>query len=209
MKTALALILLVIIGMAMAGCSEYKSPIITPTPIIVVPENKTLCCPPVIVEKSILSKDIVRTVVNESTMDKFNLPGNGTYRFEVRTYQADTELTVSIEWQELISTDKFGTKTYGGFGVWNGYCEYHSVIGGFNITCYPDTLVQGAFSTYDIGAVDRWHDLNTTITLPRITDKDYYYTYVVEPRDFINLHLVITTTKANQGRITIDVFKED
>ena len=165
-------------------------------------------CPPQ--EIPILSKDLIRTVTNESVTDRFPLPGNGTYRILVKTYQPETEVTVAVEYQELISIDKFGTKTYGGFETPGGQCiDYSRAYSG--ATCFP-SRIPGAVSIYSIGNVDRWDDLNRVFNFPSRAllggPREYEDEFpVIVPTDIINPRLDIITTRAHQGRITVELWR--
>jgi len=144
--------------------------------------NRTSTCPiPTPAKIPILSRDLIRTATNESVTDRFDLPGNGTYHIIVKTYQPETDVVVQVEYQEFQSQDKFGNKAY-----------------------YPN-------NSQSLGESDRFSDFETTRFLP--PPGKYCAEYgknipsACTSADTRNLTLVLVTTKAHQGRITVELWK--
>ena len=233
----LPMILLMILCMALAGCTQPKEPACTEIisgggPCVTscseygpgwtenvsrpgfceheIPTKAPISIP---TEIQILSRNLIRTTVCNSSLcsnitrmasgelvsstcpetcqpitDRFDLPGNGTYHIIVKTYQPETDVVVQVEYQEFQSQDKFGNKAY-----------------------YPN-------NSQSLGESDRFSDFETTRFLPPpgkyCAEKEYsYHKYgknipsACTSADTRNLTLVLVTTKAHQGRITVELWK--
>ena len=130
-------------------------------------------------------------------VDRYSIPGNGTYVILVKTYQPETVVSVSLEYQVLLYVDKFGTEVYGR----QDYVPFYTWS---SCTCPNCGCTPGETDSIQLGTVNRFSDLNTTITIPGVGG---HYGIIPSPDHLINPTLVLTTTKGDRGRITMDVWR--